>query len=290
MGGSFYSFDSRTERSFSKGYTTKDAGDLFEQIKKRKIHESMDPKNIRLRESRDSTVHPATFPIIFGMDVTGSMKQIPHELLKDGLPKMISGIIQRGVTSPALLFLALGDSQVDDAPFQVGQFESGDAEMDLWLTRTWPEGGGGSNDGESYLWAWYFAAHHCVTDAWEKRNQKGLLITFGDEPCLKMISASEMTSVMGIESGAHTAEDLLADAQDKWEVYHIHFKGHRPTPQHWKDWLGQNLIEIKDHHEIPAIVARLAEKHCSYCSGAEPTDVPPTSSGSDDVSGMSITL
>lgn len=275
MGGTSYSFDSRKMRAASMGYGTKSMHDTFSQLKEGKIHESMDPKNIRLREARDSEVHPATFPIIFGMDVTGSMGEVPQMLIKDGLPKMVSDIIQRGVQSPALLFLALGDSKAGDrAPLQVGQFESGDAELDMWLTRTWPEGGGGSNYGESYLWAWYFAGHHCETDAWDKRKQKGLLITFGDEPCLETISRLEMKEVMNIDIQADLSVlSLLEKAREKWNVFHIQLANRRSTDPHWKEWLGQGLIETSDYTEIPSIVARLAAENCTYCGAPVEPDM-----------------
>ena len=131
------------------------------------------PSKALLRESRDSTSNPNSLPVIIALDVTGSMRTIPHSLVKEGLPNMVGNMIQRGVTDPAILFLGIGDHTCDDAPLQVGQFESGDEELDLWLTRTWLEGHGGGNNGESYLLAWYFAAKHTITDAWEKRGQKG---------------------------------------------------------------------------------------------------------------------
>src|SRR5882672_1510061 len=198
MGRTTYSNDRRNLKAVTKGYFTNDFADNFTQIKESRIHVSIDPKKIRRREARDSEAHPVTFPIIFGMDVTGSMLKIPQLLIKEGLPKMITDIIQGGVQSPALLFLAVGDSAARDrAPLQIGQFESGDEELDVWLERTWPEGGGGGNAGESYPWAWYFAGYHTTTDAWDKRKEKGLLVTFGDEPCLGAISKTEFEEVMG---------------------------------------------------------------------------------------------
>jgi hypothetical protein len=275
MGGLGYSIESRSLRAMSEGYHTKPFTETFGQSKVGKIHESMDPKKIRLRESRDSEIHPKTFPIYFTLDVTGSMLDIPHMLIKDGLPTMVSKMIQGGIPSPAILFGAVGDSAWGDiAPLQIGQFESGDAELDMWLTRTFPEGGGGSNRGESYAWAWYFAANHTVTDAWEKRKEKGLLVTVGDEPCLEAISKTEFDTVMGegLVQRSYTAEELLEQASEKWNVFHIHVNHRdRPADSSWKKWLGQNLIEIKHHEEIPDIVSKLALDNCHSC---KETDVP----------------
>lgn len=147
MGSSVYNSELRSERAFSLGYHTKTTNEIFEQNKLRRIHESMEPKKALIRESRDSETHPNSVPIIIALDVTGSMGKIPHHLVKDGLPTLMSGIIQNGIPDPQVLFLAVGDVTCDHHPLQVGQFESGDEELDMWLTRTYLEGGGGGNDG-----------------------------------------------------------------------------------------------------------------------------------------------
>ena len=93
--------DARFDRARKMGYASKSAGEIFTQNAKRKAHESMNPNGITFREARDSEVHPNTVPIFLGLDVTGSMGHIPHELIKDGLPKLMGGIIQGGVPDPA---------------------------------------------------------------------------------------------------------------------------------------------------------------------------------------------
>ncbi len=94
MGGTRYDFGAREDRAKKVGYASKSASEIFTQNALRMAHESMNPNGVVFREARDSEVHPNTVPIILGLDVTGSMGHIPHELIKEGLPKLMGGIIQ----------------------------------------------------------------------------------------------------------------------------------------------------------------------------------------------------
>lgn len=266
MGTTSYSVDARSTRSAAMSYETAARDDIFTQNAEGKMHEEMNPKDIAVREARDSEAHPNTVPIILGLDVTGSMGHIPHELIKEGLPRLMSGLIHSGVPDAALLFAAIGDHECDRAPLQVGQFESGDAELDMWLTRTWLEGRGGGNAGESYLLAWVMASGLVQTDAWDKRGEKGFLITVGDEPNLPTVPKSAAKQIFGeengermVQGGAINREDLLREVQNRWNVFHIHLNhGYRnygggPT---W-DILGDNLITLNDHTELPREIVRI---------------------------------
>jgi hypothetical protein len=270
MGGNSYDYAERSVRAVSSGYHTKASKDIFTQASKREIHESMKPSGALLRESRDSDVHPRSVPVIMGLDVTGSMGQLPLYLVRDGLPTMVSQIIQKGVADPAILFLGIGDHEYDRAPLQVGQFESGDAELDLWLTRTWLEEGGGRNAGESYLLAWYFAAMHTVTDAWEKRKEKGFIFTIGDEPCLKNLPGSVINALMGIsQAKSYRAEELLELASERYHIFHLNMSqghhGNRSVPG-WKAMIGQNLIEVHDYNDVARIVSDIIASNVNITS------------------------
>ncbi|MBB4806964.1 hypothetical protein HNP38_002260 [Chryseobacterium defluvii] len=270
MGSTRYDMDARFDRARKMGYASKSAGEIFTQNAKRMAHESMNPKGISFREARDSSVHPNSVPVILGLDVTGSMGHIPHELIKEGLPKLMGGIIQGGVPDAALLFLGIGDHECDGYPLQVGQFESGDEELDMWLTRTYIESGGGGNAGESYLLAWYFAAFHTRTDAFEKRNQKGLLFTVGDEPCLKTLPASAIREIMGTGQQTHTHTELLEGAKKKYEVYHIsvlHSEQALRADRGWKELLGQNCLSITDYRDVPNVIKEVV---CNKFKGETP--------------------
>lgn len=279
MGGTRYDMGARDDRAKRAGYASKTVSEIFTQNSKRMAHPSMNPNGVVFRESRDSEVHPNSVPIILGLDVTGSMGHIPHELIKDGLPKLMGGIIQGGVPDPALLFLGIGDHECDGYPLQIGQFESGDEELDMWLTRTYIESGGGGNAGESYLLAWYFAAFHTKTDAFEKRNQKGLLFTVGDEPTLKVLPASSIKEIMGSGQQTYTHLDLLEEVKKRYDVYHIsvlHSDQAIIADKGWKDLLGQNCLSITDHKEIPNIIKDII---CERFKNLNPTKMGNTELG-----------
>ncbi len=265
MGNSSYSIGDRQTRATTMNYASASRDSLFKQNVERKIHESMNPKGILFRECMDSEAHPHAIPIQLYLDVTGSMGHIPHEMIKNGLPTLMGSLIQNGVNDAALMFGAIGDHECDSYPLQVAQFESGDAELDMWLTRSYLEGGGGGNAGESYLLAWYFAANHVKTDAFDKRKQKGFVFTIGDEPCLKNLPVSAVKGIMvdtAVGQANYTREDLLAAAQKENHVYHIHINhGSRGFDPAWKEMLGDNLIQISDHTTISKVISDIILSH-----------------------------
>jgi len=258
MGGSSYDTSARSLRT--NNYSGQSINSVFEQQKRGVIHESMNPNQIVLRECRDSEVHPNTIPIIIGMDVTGSMGKIPHSLVQKGLPTLMSKLIEKGVDDASLLFTAVGDHISDDFPLQVGQFESGDVELDMWLTRTYLEGNGGGNGGESYGLVWDFANRFVKTDAWEKRNQKGFIFTFGDEPFHNSLPASFLKSLYKeVEcSNSVSLESIMKELSEKWHFFHIHIlsnNGRNVVAEILKPLLGEHLILCSDYTEIPNIIA-----------------------------------
>lgn len=259
MGYSEYSTSNRSVRAETKGYKTKNADEIFEQNRKREAHYTMDLRNakIKTRESRDSDTHPNSVPIILVLDVTGSMGAVPEHLIREGLPHLMGQIIQNGVPDPQILFLAIGDHECDKFPIQVGQFESGDEELDMWLERTYLEKNGGGNNGESYHLSWYYASRYIVTDAWEKRKQKGILITIGDEPCLPNLPGQALNKFLGEPTESnYTRENLLKDALEKWDVYHIHVEHSifRELNPMWISMLGKNVRTAQGFKNVAPIV------------------------------------
>jgi hypothetical protein len=258
MGSGTYSLESRSVRATSLGYDTKDKEEIF---KSRQINNAMSPHGIKVREAFDSEDHPQSLAIVLGLDVTGSMGTVPHFLVKDGLPNIMDRIIKGGVPDPALLFLGIGDHECDRSPLQVGQFESSDELLDKWLTDLWLEGGGGGNEGESYLLAWFFAAQHTSIDCFNKRKEKGFLFTIGDEPTLKSLPRNTLSKLMGEgQFEDYTADKLIEMASQKYNVYHIHIKetaagSSQETIDGWKQLLHDNLIVADSKRDVAGIIA-----------------------------------
>lgn len=276
MGGGSYSYRNAVQRSVSTGvashsvavnsgladdsYVSKDIGDVFLRDS---VHSEMKSVGIGIREARDSEEHPNSLAIIIALDVTGSMGQVPHQLVSEGFPKLMDKILQAGVEDPQVMFLAIGDHECDSTPLQVGQFESSDELLDKWLTNIYLEGGGGGNAGESYPLAWYFAANHTAIDCFEKRGKKGIIFTIGDEPPLMQFPQDALKQIMG--EGAQTSDEvakkLFEKASETYEVFHIHiretYRGSRPdSPEAWKSLIGKDRLLMSQHHDdVAGIIA-----------------------------------
>src|SRR5690606_11730019 len=153
---------------------------------------------------RDSEAHPASVGVIFALDVSGSMGEIPAKLATQTLPTFMKAMLDAGVPDPQVLFMGIGFAGQggDRAPLQVGQFESTESLMDQWLTNLYLEGGGGGGN-ESYELAMYFAARHTAMDCVEKRGRRGYLFMTGDEPPNPVVSREQVKRLIG--------DDLAAD-------------------------------------------------------------------------------
>lgn len=223
----------------------------------RSIDPLMDPRNLRLREARDSVHHPASVPIIVAFDVTASMGDIPTRFAQSLLGALMRRLLEEGwVTDPQLCFAAVGDAVSDRAPLQVGQFESG-LEMDQWLTRIWLECRGGDPP-ESYTLVHWFAAHHTATDALQRRGKKGYLFTIGDATN-KPLQTSHIRRVFGYQptTPVDDATVIAASAQG-WELFHVLVTRGRPAVpairSHWEGLIGPRVLELPDVEAIVTLM------------------------------------
>ena len=212
------------------------------------LNPQMDIKN-KVRECVDSEEHPNAFPIIIGLDVTGSMGRIPYELITNTLPQIMKKIMDEGVKDPQVCFLGIGDSRSDTTPLQVGQFESSDELMEKWLKLVYLEGRGGGNGGEDYGLAWYFAARHTSVDSFKKHGRKGVVITIGDEPVHMTISRNSIKELFGSAEANVNVASILDEARAEWDVYHINvpdYTGRKAiTKNCWNELLQDRVLHIE---------------------------------------------
>jgi hypothetical protein len=237
-----------------------------EVFTQRRCHPLMNPHGLQMRESRDSADHPNSLAVIFALDVTGSMGDIPQILATRELPTFMSLLTACGIADPQLLFMAIGDANSDDAPLQVGQFESTAELMDQWLTWTYLEAGGGGSGEESYELAFYMASQHTDNDCWVKRKKKGYLFLTGDELPYPAVSRHHVESLVGekLDQDIPIGEVIAAVA----ETYHVFFlipdrKRRRNCERRWRALLGDHVICMEtaaDACTVAAAIVGLTEK------------------------------
>ncbi|WP_150242402.1 hypothetical protein [Nocardiopsis quinghaiensis] len=225
-----------------------------------RTHPALDPKGVTTRESRDSAEHPNSLAISVLFDVTGSMRDVPR-VLQTKLPDLFGLLLRKGyVEDPQILFGAIGDATCDQAPLQVGQFESGN-ELEDDLGNILLEGGGGGQVTESYELAMYFMARHTAMDCLEKRGRRGHLFVIGDEMAYGAVKAEEVRE----EIGDDLTEDIpfpriLAELRRSFEVYFVMptGSGHFHNPEvrgFWDTHLGQNVIYLDDLDAVSETIA-----------------------------------
>lgn len=249
MGGG--RFDSATYESYA---TTHVRGrTVRETFQSRSVPAALDPSKITVRESRDSDDNPESTPIIVGLDVTGSMGHLAHELAGD-LNTLVENIYDRQpVTDPHICCMAVGDIECDSGPLQVTQFEA-DIRIAEQLTQLWIEGGGGGNSYESYILPWYFAIHKVQSDAWDKRKKKGYIFTVGDENPTEFLRGRDLNALFG--NGQHediTKEILWEQVNERWNVYHLVVK-HSYLMKPWNDLMGQHAMFLNDPSKMTQVI------------------------------------
>ena len=208
-------------------------------------HSLMNPKGIKARESRDSAEHPNTTSIVFALDVTGSMGEIPARLAKQELPHFMKVLVDCEIPDPQVLFIAVGDATSDRAPLQVGQFESTAELMDQWLTWTYLEGNGGGQGSESYELAMYLLAEHTVLDCLIKRKKRGYLVMTGDELPYPAVSRHQVESLIGDRVDEDIpVEEVVAVLQQSFEPFFLVPDQDRRArcERRWRDLLGDRVV------------------------------------------------
>ena len=202
---------SRGINTFSK------VNDIF---RSNSVSEKFNPRNINMRESRDSEDSPESTPIIIAFDDTASMGYLATEIAQNSLNKTVTEIYEKNpVTNPHVMCAAYGNAG-DLGPLQVTQFEADirivEQLLDLWIVLC-----GRGDSGDPLIW--YFAAKHTSIDSWEKRGKKGFLFTIGDDTIKSPINRFDVAEIFGDEDCRKDLSpvDALEMAKEKYHVFHI---------------------------------------------------------------------
>ncbi|MCZ7682762.1 MAG: VWA domain-containing protein [Sandaracinaceae bacterium] len=226
----------------------------------RECHPLMSPRGVRVRESRDSEAHPRSLGIVFALDVTGSMGDIPDLLARRELPKFMRILGECNVRDPQVLFMAVGDATCDRAPLQVGQFETTAELMDQWLTWSFLEGGGGPHDTESYELGLYFLAQHTDMDCWRKRQKRGYVFTTGDERPYPAVSRIQIEAVIGdrVDEDIPTPA-VVAALEETFEPFFLipDLARRARCERAWRDLLGDHVIAMESPADTCFVAAGL---------------------------------
>lgn len=258
MGGGNWSDDAY--KHIKSSYKSKSTDDIFVSNKTGTMAKDMSPKDVKFRECRDSAAHPMSFGVMVMLDETGSMGVIPEVLVREKLGTLMESLIKHGINDAQILFGAIGDHYSDRCPLQVGQFESGTDELNKWLSSIYLESNGGGQSRESYSLGWLFGARHTSMDCFEKRGQKGLLFTIGDEGNHPVLEADRLRDLMGYSTSEDiTDAAILAEAQRMFHVFHIHVNhgggSYNGITDYWKKALGERLIICDDYNNIAELIA-----------------------------------
>lgn len=221
-------------------------------------HPLMNPKDVRLRESRDGADHPQSLGIVFALDITGSMGQIPKIMATQQLPSFMKILMGCQIADPQILFMAVGDATYNRAPLQVGQFESTAELMDQWLTSSYLEGGGGGNGQENYELGLYFLAMHTEMDCMVKRNKRGYLFMTGDEMPYPILSRHIVDSVIGDRLDEDLrCEEIVAEVQKTFIPFFIIPDRARAKncERRWRDLLGDHVLCLESPIDVCFVAA-----------------------------------
>ncbi len=183
-------------------------------------HPSMNPYGVKSRQCCDSDAHPNSVGVVFALDVSGSMGEVPRKLATETLPTFMAAATTL-LPDAQVMFIAFGHAWADRSPLQVGQFESEAGLIDQWLQRIHLEGGGGGL-GESYDLAMHFASRHTEMDCVSKRARKGYFFMTGDEPPFVKLIASKANEVLGTQLRADIAvHEVVAELTTRFHPFFI---------------------------------------------------------------------
>lgn len=269
MSGKSTSYDHDAHRALSQKRAQLAPEQVFTQSGMSAL---MNPYGIKPRECRFSPLYPKATPVMFNMDHTGSMQDIPVYMAKEGLPELMRYLYGGGlVPDPQPLIAVHGDAEAGfpSAPYQIGQFEGEADKIDKYLMAAYLEGGGGGNGFESYSLPLYGAAYLTSIDCHEKQGRRGHCVLFGDDNPDFGVSTAIAERHLGVKLPRDLPlRQIIEDAAKKFHLYFIIPDRVRATnrpnvnspdtcERAWRNVLGDRVVVLESARDCAAATAAL---------------------------------
>lgn len=248
-GGSYYHRDvTDRSRRTSKGFS--DVAE--EKMSRSRVDAAVLPHNRKLTCAAKS-------PIIYALDVTGSMGDLP-KIIFDKMPMIAGQLIEKDYLEDVMISLsAVGDVLSDRAPLQICDF-SVVKNLDEWLQRIWLEGRGGGQAEESYELIAYFYAKMC-----EIPNAETPIFLFtGDEGFRESLPVGTLKAYFGEGLESTNAKSVFEELKKKFKgnVFLIHRRYRegqdREIVEQWENVLGkEKVIKLKSDLAIADVTLGL---------------------------------
>jgi hypothetical protein len=241
MGGDYYGGRDVVTTTSKSGFSDESAGviGIINALDK-----NLDPKRWKDENLTCESLHP----IIFALDVTGSMGDWT-KIIYDKLPMFYGQIImQKYLEDPAISFCAIGDVMTDEAPLQVAEFGQGKG-LDQVLSKLYLEGGGGGNKHESYDLAANFYLNHVDLC----NSEIPFFFVTGDEAFWEEEKAEHIQKVFGhgIKEKSIETSQIWKKLMEKYNVFHVKKPFFDPkqdskNEDQWSKALGkERILHIK---------------------------------------------
>lgn len=273
-----------------KGYATKSTASIRSSGTKgvyggKTVDNGLDPKSIKVRESRDSKANPNSNAVIIALDMTGSMSNVLDAIVTKDLGVAFSELYKRApVPDPHVCLMLFDDVEVQDAGvLQVSQFEAEVDKITDQIGKFMLTNNGGGNHFESYHLPLYMAATRTSIDCFEKRKKKGYLFTIGDEEVPQPLKRAHIKQVFGGEPESDLDyPTLLKMAERTYHVFHImveegDYMSHSPdrVKSTWRKVLGERAIVLTDHRKLGEVIVSTIQRN----EGAAVKDIVDSWSG-----------
>lgn len=158
-------------------------------------------------------------PIVFALDITGSMGDWP-KIIYDKMPMFYGQIMMKGyLTDPSISMCGIGDATTKDSCLQVLDFCQG-KQIDEQLAKLFIYASGGGNEHESYEVAGYFY-DRCVD---LPEAELPFMFITGDEMYFEKLYMSTIQNVIGRESVQNNLNsiEIWQSIRAKYNTFFLH--------------------------------------------------------------------